>query len=300
MNPQELRKKFSGVVAFPITPFSTDGTLDLPGLRRNLQHLFSHPPCAVVAAGGTGEIYSLTPEENVAVVRTVAEETAGRCPVIAGVGFNSALGAALAKNAAAAGADGILAFPPYYPQPEPDGIVDYYRAIADATPLGLIIYTRDWANYTPEMAERLASIPNLVAWKDGQGDIRRYQMIQNRLGDRFYWIGGAGDDLVSAYYSMGIRTFTSSVANVAPRLSWELHKLAAAADTKELPKLMRELVLPLYVMRGRRKGYEVSAMKSMMELIGLAGGPVRPPLVNLRPAERDEIAELLKRWKPWL
>ena len=57
-------------------------------------------------------------------------------------------------------------------------------------------------------------IPTLIAWKDGQGDIRRYQQIRQRVGDRLHWIGGAGDDMVPAYYAMGIRAYTSSVANV--------------------------------------------------------------------------------------
>ena len=79
---------------------------------------------------------------------------------------------------------------------------------------------------------------------------------------------------------MGIRTYTSSIANVAPRLSLRLHELASAGHSAELTKLMDELVIPLYALRAKRKGYEVSAMKAMMDMIGLAGGPVRPPLVE--------------------
>ena len=71
---------------------------------------------------------------------------------------------------------------------------------------------------SPEDAETLANrIPNLVAWKDGQGDTRAYQRIIDRLGDRFHWVGGIGDDCVPAYYSIGIRTYTSSIATVAPK-----------------------------------------------------------------------------------
>src|SRR5207247_476774 len=99
--------------------------------------------------------------------------------------------------------NGILAFPPYYPSPDDDGIVAYYRAIAEATPLGLLIYTRDWFNPTPALAERLTQIPNLIGWKDGQADLRRYQMIRERVGDRLHWIGGAGDDMVPGYTRSG-------------------------------------------------------------------------------------------------
>jgi dihydrodipicolinate synthase/N-acetylneuraminate lyase len=99
---------------------------------------------------------------------------------------------------------------------------------------------------------------------------------------------------------MGVRTYTSSIANVAPRLSLRLHELAVAGHSDELSALMDELVIPLYEFRARRKGYEVSVMKTMMELLGLAGGPVRAPLVNVRAEERDEIKALLAGWKKWL
>jgi 5-dehydro-4-deoxyglucarate dehydratase len=300
MDSKDLRAGFSGVIAFPITPFKSDLSLDTEGLRENLAKLLAHPVCAVVAAGGTGEMYSLTPAEYLEVVRVTVEASGGRVPVIAGVGFSQRLAVELARAAAAAGVDGILAFPPYYPQADDEGMLAYYRSIGEATRLGMLIYSRDWANFSPAMVERLSSIPNLVAWKDGQGDIRRLQAIINRLGDRLYWIGGAGDDMVPAYYSIGIRTYTSSIATVAPLLSLKLHELAAGSNHAELEQLMHRCVIPLYAMRARRKGYEVSTMKALMDLAGLRGGLVRPPLVEVSDLEKEELRNILDSWKPFL
>ena len=300
MQANELRQKLQGVISFPVTPFKADLSLDLDGLRKNLRSLLKHSVCAVVAPAGTGELYSLSASEHLAVVKTVVEEVKGRVPVLAGTGFNPPIAAELARQAGTAGVNGILAFPPYYPTPDDDGIVAYYRGIAEATTLGFLIYTRDWFNPTPALVERLAQIPNLIAWKDGQADLRRYQMIQQRLGERLHWIGGAGDDMVPGYYSIGIRTYTSSIANVAPKLSLRLHELASAGYSAELTKLMDELVIPLYALRAKRKGYEVSAMKAMMDMIGLAGGPVRPPLVDLRPDEMETLRAMMERWRVWL
>lgn len=300
MNPTELRRKLSGVIAFPITPFKSDLSLDVEGLRENLAKLFKHSICAVVAAGGTGEMYSLTPVEHLQVIRTTVEAAQGRVPVIAGVGFNQQMAVDLARAAADAGADGILAFPPYYPNADDAGMLDYYRAIGTATHLGMLIYSRDWANFSPAMVERLTDLPNLVAWKDGQGDIRRLQTIVNRVGDRLHWIGGAGDDMVAAYYSLGIRTFTSSIATVAPRLSLRLHELAANGCDEELTPLMNVSVIPLYAIRARRKGYEVSTMKALMDMAGLRGGPVRPPLVDVTLEEKQELGAILETWTPFL
>jgi 5-dehydro-4-deoxyglucarate dehydratase len=301
MKPAELLAKYGGVIAFPVTPFRDDLSLDIEGLRRNLTRLMDHPVSAVVAAGGTGEMYSLTPSEHAQVVETTVEVVSGKAPVIAGVGFNRMLSVEMAKQSAGAGADAILALPPYYPQADEEAMVEYYRAIGDATELGLLIYSRDWANFSPAQVERLAAkIPTLVAWKDGQADLRRFQMIIDRVGDRLYWIGGAGDDMVPGYYSIGIRTYTSSIATVAPKLSLALHDAAANGRSEELSQLMSDCVIPLYALRARRKGYEVSAMKAMMDMAGLRGGPVRPPLPDVRDEEREELRAILDKWKPFL
>jgi 5-dehydro-4-deoxyglucarate dehydratase len=301
MQPNDLRNKLRGVIAFPVTPFKSDLSLDLDGLRKNLRSLLEHPICAIVVAAGTGELYSLAPAEHLSVVKSTLDVVKGKVPVIAGVGFNPSIASELAKSAASAGADGILAFPPYYPSADDEGVVAYYRAIGQASKLGLLIYTRDWFNPRPAVVEKLASnIPNLIAWKDGQADLRRYQMIRLRLGDRLHWIGGAGDDMVPGYYSMGIRTYTSSIANVAPKLSLRLHELASNGHSEELTRLMAELVVPMYELRAKRKGYEVSVMKAMMDMIDLAGGPVRPPLVDLTKEEIEMVRGWLPRWKSWI
>jgi 5-dehydro-4-deoxyglucarate dehydratase len=300
MHPNTLRNKLSGVIAFPVTPFKENLSLDLPGLHHNLTKLLEHPISAIVAAGGTGEMYSLTPAEYVRVIELTTHAIEDRVPVIAGVGFGQRLAVEMAQAAEKGGADGILAFPPYYTNADDDGLFEYYRAIGDATQLGMLIYSRDWANFNPAMVERLTAIPTLIAWKDGQGDIRRLQAIMNRVGDRLHWIGGAGDDMVAAYYSAGIRTFSSSIATVAPRLSLKLHELAATGDSEALGELLAECVIPLFALRARRKGYEVAAMKAMMDMVGLNGGPVRPPLVDVSAAEEDELRTILGTWEKFL
>ncbi|HEY3581128.1 MAG TPA: 5-dehydro-4-deoxyglucarate dehydratase [Pyrinomonadaceae bacterium] len=300
MHPNTLRNKLSGVIAFPVTPFKDDLSLDLPGLHVNLNKLLEYPVSAIVAAGATGEMYSLTPAEYLRVIELTALAVEDRVPVIAGVGFGQRLGVEMAQAAEKAGADGLLIFPPYYQQADDEGLFEYYRSIAKATRLGMIVYSRDWARFTPAMVERLTSLTNLVAWKDGHGDVRQLQSLMHRVGERLVWIGGAGDDMVGVYYSTGIRAFTSSIASIAPALSLKLHELAAANDTEALAELLETCVIPLYELRSRRRGYEVSAMKAMMDMIGLNGGPVRPPLVNVSPRELDELRTILGHWEKYL
>jgi 5-dehydro-4-deoxyglucarate dehydratase len=298
MPPDELQSRLRGPIAFPVTPFGPDLSLDGAGLRTNLRRLLECPPAAVVAAGGTGEMYSLTPGEHVEVVTAIVQECRGTVPVIAGVGFNAALGSELAAHAMRAGASGVLAFPPYYPNADERGLLEYYQAIGRATPLGLLIYSRDWFHPAPAFVEQLASvIPSLIGWKEGQGDIRRLQTIMARAGDRLCWIGGAGDDMVPAYYAVGIRGFTSSVANISGRVARDLHEHAARGDRGGLAPLMADLIVPLYALRGTRRGYEVTVMKALMDAVGLEGGRVRPPLPELTPEDLEVVRQLAPRWR---
>jgi len=285
-----IRERVRGVLGFPVTPFRQDLSLDLDALARNVDEMARYPFCALVAAGGTGELYSLTPAEVEDVVRVTVQAAAGRMPVVAGTGFNGPLGADMAKRAEKAGAGCILALPPYYINAPFEGVTAYYQEIGAATALPLMVYSRDWAVFTPDMVARLADrVPTLIFWKDGQGDARKYQRIMQSVGDRLAWLGGLGDDCVPGYFAVGVQAYTSSISNIAPRLSVELAEAGMARDFVRLDGLMKKYVHPLYALRERVKGYEVAMMKAAMEILGMPAGPVRPPLCNC--AEKD-LADL--------
>jgi 5-dehydro-4-deoxyglucarate dehydratase len=285
-----LRDRIRGVLGFPVTPFRKDLSLDLDALARNVDEMASHPFCGLVAAGGTGELYSLTPEEVEQVVRVTVQTVNGRMPVIGGTGYSAPIAADIARRLERAGADCILVLPPYYSNAPFEGLIHYYAAIGAATPLPLMIYSRDWAVFTPGMVARVADhVPTLTFWKDGQGDARKYQRIMQSVGDRLAWLGGLGDDCVPPYFSIGVQAYTSSISNIAPRVSLALAEAGMASDFKALDVLMAKYVHPLYTLRERAKGYEVAAMKAAMEILGMPAGPVRPPLVDC--AEKD-IADL--------
>mgnify|MGYP001948080799 CR=1 FL=1 len=295
MSPLEFCKQLRGVFGFPVTPFRRDLSLDLDALASNVDAMASHRFCAIVAAGGTGELYSLSPAEVEDVVRVTVEAVAGRMPVVAGTGFNVPLGVDIAKRAERAGASAILALPPYYINAPEQGLFQYYEEIGKATPLPLIVYSRDWAIFSPGQVARLCDrVPTLAGWKDGQGDARRYQRIMQRNGDRLAWYGGMGDDCVPAYFAIGVQAYTSSISNISPELSITLADAGLERDFAHLELLMKKYVHPLYAIRERMKGYEVAVMKTAMELIGLKAGPVRPPLANTRPQDIEEIQQLMK------
>lgn len=286
------------VFGFPVTPFRAELSLDLDALTKNVDQMARDPFCALVAAGGTGEMYSMSPDEIEQVVATTVKAVNGRMPVVAGTGFNLPLGVDIARRARRAGAACILALPPYYISAPETGLFAYYEAIGKATDLPLIIYSRDWVVFTPEMVSRLTDrIPTLAAWKEGQGDVRRYQRIMQYNGDRLAWLGGLGDDCVPGYFAVGVQAFTSSISNIAPELSLALADAGLARDFSRLDHLMKQYVNPLYGLRERARGYEVSTIKEAMEMLGMPAGPVRPPLMNSRQGDLEDLRRVVEVYK---
>ena len=289
------KKQFHGVFGFPVTPFKDDLSLDIAALEKNVDWMAKHPFCAMVAAGGTGEVYSMTPEESVAVVRATVKAVNGRMPVVAGVGFGSTIAASMARQMEDAGAEALLVMPPYYINAPEAGMIEYFKAVNNSCGLALSFYTRDWAAYGPAQVARLCdAVPNLKMWKDGQGDMRKYQRIMTTMGDRLAWIGGIGDDCAPGYFAIGCQAYTSSISNISPKMSFAIAEAGLKGDRAAMTGLMTKYVGPLYALRDRLRGYEVSIMKSAMDMIpGLRGGPVRPPLVNTLPADEADLRKLM-------
>lgn len=298
MNPRSFTSQLRGVFGFPVTPFRRNLSLDLDALARNVDEMASYPFCAMVAAGGTGELYSLSLDEIAQIIATTVDAVNGRMPVVAGTGFNVSLGVETARRAHKAGAACVLVLPPYYSGAPEEGLFAYYEAIGAATDLPLMVYSRDWALFTPEMVARLADrVPTLAAWKDGQGDVRKYQRIMNYNRDRLAWFGGLGDDCVPGYFSIGVQAYTSSISNIAPQLSLDLADAGMKPDFTRLNRLMERYVHPLYAIRERARGYEVAVMKAAMEILGMAAGPVRPPLMNCREADLKDLRKLMELYQ---
>lgn len=299
--PESLKARLRGPIAFPITPFAHDGSVDLDAVRANAGWLAEYSICAIVAPSGTGEVFGLDPDECASVTAATLEAVRGRVPVIAAVAFNARIGADLARRAETAGADGVLIMPPYYATPDPHGLLAYYQQAAAATRLGVLPYARDAAVFTPDLVEQLArTVPNVVGFKDGRGDVRLFQRLREHVVDvlgreRLVWLAGVGDDLVGAYFASGAEGFTSSLACFWPEASAELYRLASSGDFAGLRDFHERCVRPFYELRQRGRGFEVSVMKAAMELLGHPAGAPRPPLGQLSERDRADLQKLLQR-----
>src|SRR6201993_575865 len=191
MTPQEMAARIGGgLLSFPVTPFNADFSFDETTYRANMDWLCGYDVAGLFAAGGTGEFFSLTPAEVPQVVAVAVDETRGRVPVLAGIGYGTAIAREIAIGAEKAGADGLLLLPPYLVHSEQAGLAAHVEAVCAATKLGVIVYNRDNAILQPDTLARLAERgPNLVGYKDGIGDIELMTRVYNKLGDRLTYIG---------------------------------------------------------------------------------------------------------------
>jgi 5-dehydro-4-deoxyglucarate dehydratase len=292
---EALRRHLRGVIAFPVTPFDSGLEVDLGALRHNVDWMIGKGIRTLVAAGGSGELYSLTVEEAAAVHRAAIEAAGGRAAVICGVGGKLREATLLAQRAEAAGATGILMLPAAYGPAPDDGLLAYYGGIARSVRIGVLPYARDWAVFSPDLLARLAEEPNVVAYKDGSADLRLWARLRARVGDRLVWVGGVGDDMVHTYFAAGAEGFTSSIANFMPEVALDLYAAASAGDFARARAIFEEKVGSFYALRAKRRGYEVASVKTAMELCGLPAGPVRPPLVGMDPEEVAFVAGLVER-----
>jgi 5-dehydro-4-deoxyglucarate dehydratase len=299
MMPKDMAEAIGkGLLSFPVTPFNEDYSFDEEQYRSNIDLLCSHKVGGLFAAGGTGEFFSLTPAEVRAVVETAVTETRGRVPVIAGVGYGTAIAQDMALAAEKAGADGVLLLPPYLIQPEQEGLEAHVEAVCAATGLGVIVYNRDNSILTEDTLARLCDrCPNLVGYKDGIGDIELMTRIQTRLGERLTYVGGlpTAETFALPYLEMGVTTYSSAIFNFVPEFAISFYNAVRARDRDTVAAGLRDFVLPLIGIRARKRGYAVSMIKAGMKVIGRDSGPVRPPLTELTEREKSELAQLVRR-----
>ncbi|MFC4909402.1 5-dehydro-4-deoxyglucarate dehydratase [Actinomadura gamaensis] len=301
---QALRDRLDGLLFFPVTAFGRDGGIDLPAYREHLRSRVDAGAVAVFAACGTGEFFSLDPDEYAAVVRAAVEEAAraanGPLPVVAGTGYGGALARRFARAAREAGADGLLAFPPYVADGGPEGLRAHYTALAADAGLPVILYQRDGVRFPPGLVADLAAVPDIVGFKDGRGDLELVRRIVGAVRDRHgdgalaYFNGMPTAELSApAYRAAGVERYSSAAYAFAPDIAMAFHRAFRAGDETTAARLLDGFYRPLAELRDLGRGYAVSLVKAGVRLDGVDVGPVRPPLTEPPPAHLDRLAEIV-------
>ncbi|PAQ00349.1 5-dehydro-4-deoxyglucarate dehydratase [Mesorhizobium mediterraneum] len=298
MSPDEIKSRVaSGLLSFPVTHFNEDFSLNLESYRAHVAWLSGFGAAALFAAGGTGEFFSLSPEE-VADVTRAAKEASGDVPIIAGCGYGTALATEIARRAEAAGADGLLLLPHYLMEASQEGIFRHVKAVCESTGLGVIIYNRANSVANADTVARLAdACPNLIGFKDGTGKVDLVRHVTAKLGDRLCYIGGmpTHELFAEGFNGAGVTTYSSAVFNFVPELAQRFYRAMRTNDRAAMEEILHSFFFPFAALRDREQGYPVSIIKAGVELIGRTPGPLRPPLTDLKPQEKDMLRGLIEK-----
>ncbi len=287
------RRPFGRLITAMVTPFTSDGALDVSGAQRLASYLVDElGNDGLVVSGTTGEAPTTSDAEKETLLRAVIEAVGDRAQVIAGVGTNdTAHSVELARAAEKAGAHGLLVVTPYYSKPPQAGLLRHFTAVADATELPVMLYDIPGRTATAIATDticRLAEHPRIVAVKDAKGDLFASSQVMART-DLAYYSGA--DELNLALAALGAVGAVSVVAHVAGREIKEIFEAVERGDLERARQLNTRL-LPVYAgMMTRAQG--VVTTKAVLSMRGLPAGPVRPPLVDadegLRAALREDL-----------
>lgn len=301
-SPQELKTIVSdGLLSFPLTDFDANLDFDPKGYARRLEWLAPYGASALFAAGGTGEFFSLSPEEYPGIIRTAVEVCRGTVPIIAGAGGSTRQTIAYAQAAEKAGAHGILLMPHYLTEASQEGLAAHVEAICKSVNFGVIVYNRAQARYKPDTLARLAErCPNLVGFKDGVGDIEYMVSVYQKMGDRFSYLGGlpTAEVYAAAYKALGTPVYSSAVFNFIPKTAMRFYEAVRSDDMKTQHDLLKNFFMPYLDIRNRAAGYAVSIVKAGAAIVGRGAGPVRPPLSDLKAEEVQALRALIEKLGP--
>ncbi|MFZ0215605.1 MAG: 5-dehydro-4-deoxyglucarate dehydratase [Candidatus Dormiibacterota bacterium] len=295
LTPTALASRLEGLLAFPVTPFTADGDLNLDAFRNQVDLLLGAGAIAVFPACGTGEFAALSREEYGRLLDACVRHVDGRAPVVAGVGYGTAPASALAQLATRAGVDGLLVLPPYLSVGAADGLEAHYRAVARSTPLGVILYQRDQVVFEPESVARLAAEPNVIGVKDGIGQVERLLDIRRATGGNLLLLNGmpTAEIHAQALTFCGARGYSSAILNFLPEVAVPFYAAAREGDTATMHALLDTAILPFAAIRRRRPGYAVTLVKAAARLRGLPVGRVRPPLSEIGAQDERDLGALL-------
>jgi len=316
----DLKKGMKGIVIVQATPFNKDGSLDLEGMRANTRWLLEYTAgkeFIYTPMGSTGEFYAMSDDERKAVIKMVVEEVKGKNIVLPGAAQAATRETIkMCQYAESVGADGVQVVLPYYLPPTEEGMYQHYKQIAESVgkDFGIMVYNNpavsgSWVK--PPLMAKLSKIPNVISLKENTASITEYYAMQRAIDPNDMAIlCGLGEQMFSFESLYGCVGFISGMANYAPDVSYSVYKAAAAKDFSKLAELIRsrapysDFVAKVVANHGPDTaipdvsgagGYMIyPVMKASMDIVGLRGGDVRLPLVNLTKEEKDELKDVMK------
>jgi 4-hydroxy-tetrahydrodipicolinate synthase len=288
--------QLEGISGIPITPFTPEGNIDTIELQKVVMRITDADVELIVACGNTAEYSSLTQDE-IREVTAVTVEAAGDATTLVGVGGDIRSARGVVQHAVDAGAAGFMIHAPSHAYVSDAGLLDYYRMLAEATELPVVIYLRG-REPSDSVMEQVVSMDNVVAIKYANRDLMGFARLVERYDEHVVPVCGLAESWAPFFWLAGGRGFTSGLVNVAPRLSVRLLNALTAADYSTARQLWLR-IKPFEQLRERNgNALNVPAVKAAMQLRGyLQNADVRPPLSVLTAEESDELALCMSAWE---
>jgi 4-hydroxy-2-oxoglutarate aldolase len=289
--------RLKGVLAPIPTPFGEDGELALDRLAANLERWNDQPLDGYVVGGSNGEFVTLTPEERVRVVEAARKSVPRERLLIAGAGTESTRETIdLSKRMARVVADAVIVVTPSYYRSRmtASALEAHYRAVADACPVPLLLYSvpaHTALDLPADTAVRLSHYPNVLGIKDSGGDVTKIARMVRESAAGFRVLAGSAGFFLAAL-AVGAVGGVMALANLAPGKLNDCYRAYARGDLETARAIQLSLVEANTAVTAR---FGVAGLKAALEEMGYYGGPVRPPLMPLVPAERDELRGILQR-----
>ncbi|MBN8941500.1 MAG: dihydrodipicolinate synthase family protein [Rhizobiales bacterium] len=286
---------WSGVFPAVTTKLKQDGAIDLAATQASIERLIGNGVSGVIVLPMLGENASLRMEEKETVIRAAKEVVAGRVPLLSGLAEISTEAAATsARLFERYGAEGLMAFPSLGYKTDPRETAAWYKSLAGASGLPIMIYNNPIAygvDVTPAILADLAETPGIVAIKEETGDIRRITDLYNAHGDRFRIFCGV-DDLILESMALGAVGWVSGMTNAWPKECVEIFDLCAAGRFADALGLYR-LMTPAFHLDTHVK--LVQYIKMAEHLVYGAPEWTRPPRLPLAGSERESVIAVIKR-----
>lgn len=292
--------RFGQVITAMVTPFGTDGSLDVKGARTLAAHLVDHGSDGLVVAGTTGESPTLSHQEKLTLFENVLEEVGDRATVIAGTGsYDTAETVTLTTEAAALGVDGCLVVTPYYSKPPQNGLLVHFTTIADASSVPLMIY--DIPGRTARRVERptmvkLAEHERIVAVKDAVGDAQETATLRSDMNDAGHLdfeIYSGDDGLLLPHIAAGAVGIVSVCSHLVGDKIKKVFGFSDAGNRQEARALYLELLPLINVIMGLTAN--PIPVKTALNIMGLEVGGLRLPLVSATDEEEKAVRSTLQR-----
>lgn len=284
---------YKGSFVALLTPFK-NGTVDEAAFQSFVDWQIKQGTNGLVPCGTTGESPTLTFEEHIRVIELCIEATNGRVPVMAGTGANATAEAIeLSQKAEKAGADSLLQVTPYYNKPSQEGLYQHFKAVNDAVGIPIYLYNvpgRSVVSISIDTMKRLAELPNIAGVKDATGDLEIPIQVMREIGPDFCQMTGE-DGTAIPFRAAGGRGCISVTANIAPALCAEQH---AAWDAGNVARALeiQQLLIPLH--KAMFCESNPCPVKYAANLMGLFGGELRLPLVEISEASKARVEAALK------